>query len=356
MRTPQTTPVPSRMTATHSATRRTVVTVAKLALAAAILAYLLAQAHDGFNRLRNENIAWPLVGAGMLCTFAASTFSFIRWHLLIRAVGIDVRLVDTLRLGALGLALNFVSPGSIGGDFFKAVFLAHGQPGRRTEAVATVIADRVMGLLTMLLIASGGILVTDLADAASPALRILCRTILVTTVVTWSVVAWLLFVPGRSGLRFSRWAEAIPLVGRTIARLIGAAQTYRGQKPTLLAAFGLSAMLALCFIASFYLVARGLPIREPTWTEHLVIVPVAGLVGAIPITPSGLGTLELAVEELYKAVPGGVAVKRGDGTLVALARRVTELAVALVGLLFYLTHRREVEEVYAEAEEVAEEE
>ena len=341
---------------THSRTYRTVLTLAKLALAVAILGYLVAQAHDGFSRLMEQTIAWPVVGAGMLCTFAACTASFVRWHLLIRAVGIDVRLVDSLRLGALGLALNFVSPGSIGGDFFKAIFLAHGQPGRRTEAVATVVADRVVGLLTMLVFASIGILVSDLTHAPSPALRVLCRAIFTATVASWTGFAILMAVPGLSGRRVRGWAETVPLVGRTIARLLGAVQTYRSQKHMLLAAFGLSALVALFFISSFYLVAHGLPIKEPSWTEHLMIVPVAGLVGAIPITPSGLGTLELAVEELYKAVPGGEGVVRGDGTMVALARRVTELAVGLIGLVFYLSHRREVEQVYAEAEEIAEEE
>ncbi len=344
------------MTATHSATRRTVVTLAKLALAAAILAWLVAQAHEGFSRLLQERIAWPLLVGGMLCTFAAAAFSFVRWHLLIRAVGIEVRLVDTLRLGALGLALNFVSPGSIGGDFFKAIFLAHGQPGRRTEAVATVIIDRVLGLLTMLVLASAGILAMGLAGGPFSALRVLCRTALVTTVVCWTGAALLLALPGLTGPRVSRWFERIPVVGKTIARLLGAVQTYRSRKPILLAALGLSVLVAVFFIASYYLVARGLPVHEPSFTEHLMIVPVAGLVGAIPITPSGLGTLELAVEELYRAVPGGGAVERGDGTLVALARRVTELAVALVGLMFYFMHRREVEEVYAEAEEIADEE
>ena len=46
----------------------------------------------------------------------------------------------------------------------------------------------------------------------------------------------------------------------------------------------------------------------------------------------------------------------GDGTLVGLSRRVPDIAVALIGLVFYLTHRREVREVYAEAEEAADEE
>ncbi|MEX0610996.1 MAG: lysylphosphatidylglycerol synthase transmembrane domain-containing protein [Pirellulales bacterium] len=344
------------MTTTPSATRRTVLTVAKLALAVTILIYLFAQARGGFARLMEQRVSWPLLMAGMLCTLAASTISFVRWHLLIRAVGIHVRLVDTLRLGALGLALNFVSPGMIGGDFFKAIFLAHGQPGRRTEAVATVVADRLIGLLTMLVVASVGILASDLMEAQSAALRVLCDVILVTALVTWALVALLLFVRRRSEPRLIRWAKTPPLIGGTVARLVGTVQAYRSQKRTLLAAFGLSTLVALFFISSFYLVARGLPIEEPPWREHLVIIPVAALVGAIPITPSGLGTLELAVEELYQAVPGGVAVKQGEGALVALARRLTEMAVALVGLVFYLTHRREVEEVYAEAEELAEDE
>ena len=78
----------------------------------------------------------------------------------------------------------------------------------------------------------------------------------------------------------------------------------------------------------------------------------AGLVGAVPLTPNGLGTTELAIEELYKRMPG-VQVSPGDGTLVGIGRRVTDIAVALIGLGFYLSHRREVSEVFAEAEEVA---
>jgi uncharacterized protein (TIRG00374 family) len=338
----------------RSSIRRTVVMVIKLALAIAILGYLIAKARDGFARLPTEDIHWPLLAAALLCTFVAATLSFVRWHLLIRAVGITVRLVDSLRLGALGLALNFVSPGSIGGDFFKAVFLAHGQPGRRTEAVATVVADRMLGLLTMLVLASLGILATNLTATSTIPVRILCETILLSTLICWTGAALLFFVPALSGVRVSRWAESVPIVGRTVARLLGTVRAYRSQRRILIAAFGISTVMALFFVTSFYLVARGLPVHEPSWAEHLVIVPTAGLIGAIPITPSGLGTMELAVEELYETMPGGANSRQGEGTMVALGRRATELAVALVGLLFYLTHRRQIEEVYAEAEEAAE--
>jgi uncharacterized membrane protein YbhN (UPF0104 family) len=110
--------------------------------------------------------------------------------------------------------------------------------------------------------------------------------------------------------------------------------------------------MALCYVTSYWLVAQGLPIRAPSWQQHLLIVPTAGIVGAIPLTPSGLGTTELAIEELYKRMPG-VQVVPGDGTLVGIGRRATDIAVALIGLAFYLSNRSEVREVYAEAEQVA---
>jgi len=330
------------------------VTVLKLALAVTILVYLVLKARDSFADLRAQTIDWPLLFAGALCTFVAATLSFVRWHLLIRALGIEIHLLKTMSLGALGMALNFVSPGAIGGDFFKAVFLAHGQPGRRTEAVATVVTDRMLGLVTMLGLASGGILVTGLAGAESTSVRVLSRTILVSTTVCWTVVVLLLFVPALSGNRMQHWARSIPLAGTTLSRLLGTVRVYRTQKRTLVAAFAISIVMALFFVTSFYMVARGLPVHEPSWMEHLVIVPTAGLIGAIPITPSGLGTTELAVEELYETMPGGDEKRKGDGTMVAIARRATEVAVALIGLVFYLTHWRKVREVYAEAEKAAE--
>jgi uncharacterized protein (TIRG00374 family) len=336
-----------------SSIRRTLVTAVKLALALAILVYLVVKARAGFADLSKQSIHWPLLVAGLACTFLATALSFVRWHLLIRALGIDILLTKTMSLGALGVALNFVSPGAIGGDFFKAIFLAHGQPGRRTEAVASVVADRLLGLLTMLGLACGGILITGLALGAPGPARILSRTILITAAVCWMGAALFLFVPALSGARVIGWAASVPLVGSTAARLLGAVRVYRSQRRTLIAAFSISIAMALFFVTSFYMVARGLPVHEPTWTEHLVIVPTAGLVGAIPITPSGLGTTELAVEELYKTMPGGDENRQGDGTMVALARRATELAVALIGLIFYLTHWRKMREVYAEAEVAA---
>ncbi|HEX3599108.1 MAG TPA: lysylphosphatidylglycerol synthase transmembrane domain-containing protein, partial [Lacipirellulaceae bacterium] len=282
--------------------------IAKVGLAVGILTYLIIQARHGFARLSARSLSWPFLAAALLCSLATATLSFTRWHVLIRALNISSRLVDSLRLGALGFALNFVSLGSIGGDLFKAVFLAHGHPGQRTEAVATVFADRALGLLAMLSIASCGILVTGLTHVASPPLRALAQFILLVTLLGWVAFALLMFVGALSGNWITEKAARVPVIGKTAARLLGTVHIYRTRKSMLLVAFIMSAMMALCSITTFYLISRGLGIQGPPWSEHVVIVPMAGVVGAVPLTPSGLGTMEYAVEELYKAMPGGADV------------------------------------------------
>jgi hypothetical protein len=334
--------------------RRTVLLFAKLALAAAILAYLFVQVqrHEGFSRLVTQPKHWPLLAAALIATFAAVMLSFVRWHMLVGALGLSFRLVDAMRLGLLGFVLNFVALGTLGGDLFKAVFLARDHPGRRTAAVATVMADRLLGLLVMLLLASGGILAAGLTHDARPALAVLCNLILLATAVGWGGTLLLLFVPALLGPKLIGWVESVPWVGPTIHRLIDAVRAYRDQKPRLLAAGALSLVVDLLFVLSFYLVARGLPVHAPSLAQHLVIVPVANMAGALPLTPSGLGTMEAAAEVLYRAVPGGEASVPGDGTLVTLGHRVTMMAVALLGLLIYASQRAKWRDMIAEAEEM----
>jgi uncharacterized protein (TIRG00374 family) len=328
------------------------VTAAKIALAAAILGYLLIQVErqSGFSRLVHEPKVWHLLAIGLLCTLGAVTLTFVRWHVLLKVLGLDFRLRDTMRLGALGFALNFVSLGSIGGDLFKAIFAAKDSPGRRTEAVATVVVDRIVGLSMMLALASVATYFVDWSGAPSP-IKLLVFTIHVAAVALLVGVALLLAVPALSGERMRGLVGGVPLVGSTAARLIATISIYRDEKRRVLLACAISLVSSTLFILSFYFVAQGLPVQAPTLAQHFVIVPSANLAGAIPATPSGLGTMELAVDKLYQAVPGATAIPAGDGTLVAFGQRATMILVAAGCLAFYVLQRGDLREAMHEIEE-----
>jgi uncharacterized protein (TIRG00374 family) len=346
------------MNAPSNRLRHTLVVVTKIVLATALLGYLLVQVQQqaGFSRLVNEPKQWHFLALGLLCTATAITLGFIRWHWLLQAIGLDFRLMDSLRLGALGFALNFVSLGSIGGDLFKAIFAAKDSPGRRTEAVSTVILDRLVGMMMMLTLASVASFLVDWS-ASPAAIRVLVQTIRLTTVVMVTGVTLVLLVPALSGPGIRSMLARIPFAGPIAAKLIGIVSGYRNEKRYVLAACGISIFSNTFFILSFYFVAQGLPVQAPSLAKHFVIVPTANLAGAIPATPSGLGTMELAVEKLYQAVPKDTPIPTGDGTLVALGQRGTMILFAAVCLMFYVAQRgdlrkamHEIEEVEAEAE------
>src|SRR5436305_1095737 len=74
--------------------------------------------------------------------------TFYRWYVLVRAQNLQFTVMESLRLGLIGFYLSTFLPGSVGGDIIKAAFIARDQR-RRTVAVATVIADRIIGLAAL---------------------------------------------------------------------------------------------------------------------------------------------------------------------------------------------------------------
>ncbi len=108
------------------------------------LAGVLAQRHDG----RLFVLAFGLYMTGVL-------LAFLRWYLLVRALGLPFRLKDAYRLGFIGMLFNFVIPGAVGGDFVKAAYLCREQ-GTRTGPIASVVVDRIVGLLGLFLLACVG--------------------------------------------------------------------------------------------------------------------------------------------------------------------------------------------------------
>ena len=175
----------------------------KLLLAVAILGFLIVriQSHSGFERLLSQPKNWLLLLLAQGLILAGFSLSFVRWYLLIRGLGLPFHLRDAFRLGSLGYMLNQVSPGSVGGDLLKAVFIAKEHPEQKTEAVATVLLDRVIGLYAISLVASVGLML--LGQSTEP------NTILNTMrIIVWSAAA-----AGTVGLLLAMSPAATAIVG-----------------------------------------------------------------------------------------------------------------------------------------------
>ena len=165
--------------------KKLLITLLKFGVSIALLVYLVrgAAQDNAFEKLRDQPKDWnAFVGAFLLC-FLAVVLSIVRWYFLVRALELPFRLRDAFRLGFLGYLLNFFSLGNVGGDLFKAVFIAREQHGRRAEAVATVVVDRVIGLYVLFLVATTAIFWTGLWSSSVREIQVVCRATLICTVV-----------------------------------------------------------------------------------------------------------------------------------------------------------------------------
>ena len=301
-------------------------------------------------RALTENPREPrLLIASFSVILLADILTFLRWHLLLRTLHIPIRLRDTLRLGFLGHLLNFVAPGGVGGDLFKAVFVAHEQPNYRAEAVATILVDRACGVYALLLMSSAALWLSGLAAVSHLIASIAYMTYSLTVLGT--IALPVVLTPRLVDSKLARRTTRVRRIGPIIQRLLDAIRKFQHSKPQLIMVGLISLSVHVLLALGIYLASLGLYENIPTLTEHFVISPLAGVAGAIPLTPGGLGSYELTMAYLYDLF--SPANDLGRGLVVALCFRVTSILVASIGVVLYWLRHREVMQVLHEAEEQA---
>lgn len=325
----------------------------KFALAAGILGYLIydASRKPDFHRMLEQPMNYGLLAGGFLLFLTATMISFVRWRLLVISLGFPFSMKEAVRLGFLGYLLNFVAPGGVGGDLFKAVAIAKQYPGRRAQAAATVVLDRIIGLYALFLVASVAVLIEGLWFAESQPVRVAAKATIIGTVVG-AIGIVMLLIPGFTSGKLSQSLARIPKVGHIFHQLLEAVRLYRERLGTIVAAVLLSFVIHMVSVSGFAMLGNSMVGESPTLGEQFVIVPLAMFAGALPITPNGLGTFEASIEYLYPNM-SKAHVPAARGLLVSLIYRLVTIGIALVGVVIYFFSRREVSATLHDAEEPA---
>src|SRR5690606_19748337 len=92
-----------------------------------------------------------LLSVGLI--IVGSLLAIYRWTLLLRAAGVETGVWRAVSLTFIGLFFNTVMPGLTGGDLVKAVYIARDHRKKKTEAILTVLLDRVLGIAGLALVA-----------------------------------------------------------------------------------------------------------------------------------------------------------------------------------------------------------
>lgn len=302
---------------------------------------------------------WEYLLAAAGLAIGCTALQLYRWYLLVRALDLPFSGRGAVRLGLVGYYYNSFLPGSVGGDAVKAFFIAHGRPDRKAAAVATVVADRLIGLFGLILYVAvvGGACwaAGDEQIGANDYLQtiiVVCAGLAAAGVAGYAVVALL---PDRPGDRIGATLRGVPKLGGTLGELWLTAWTYGRRPGTVLAAVGLSAVVHTGMVLMLHLAVRVFPPADlsllGTLPEHFVIGPMGFIGQAFFPAPGGVGGGEALFGYLYAVlkanlIAAGLAVEKevvAVGVAGRLSMRLVEWTLGLVGYIAYLRMRDEAQ-------------
>jgi glycosyltransferase 2 family protein len=251
-----------------------------------------------------------------------------RWFILLHSINDRPPFSRLLYLYFVGFFVNNFIPSGFGGDVVKIVSLRQ-QYGRGTEALSSVVMDRLTGLVGSSLIALVALIWNALNQTTPIALP--SSLLAAITVMSVGIPVGFLLIRWKDPLailaRYYRTVNQLPFYGR-VERLIDTVHRY--PFPTLVYALLISLPFTLNLILIQYCIARAVSLDLPLAVFPL-FVPLIALVNLLPFTLNGLGVREGVY--LFLFVPLGVAPEAA--VAMSLAFYFLRFGAGIVGGLLF---------------------
>lgn len=234
-----------------------------------------------------ERYRWPWLLGALALTAASWPVAAWRWKLFARRFPFGRLLGLTL----IGLFYSVVLPGQLAGELVKAWRLAKGQTDAERLA-ATVLIDRVIGLVSLLVVALAGVV----ASARHLPAGLLPLFVVLIVVCVCGIFALNVAAFRNFARRIAGWLESTRLrrLGHSLQRAIDAWREF-GRSPALLAVnLVLGVAFQLLAVALFALLADNLAIHLPV-ADWAWIFGVVSLAVLIPVSVGGIGLREGAL-------------------------------------------------------------
>jgi hypothetical protein len=302
--------------------------IVRLIVTAAILAFLATTIDMGAAARAVAAIDRGYLAAVLVLVAIDRTVMILRWVLLLRASGIRVSASHAANIFLVSSFVGSFLPAGVGGDAARAWGLTR-VTSEGSEALASVVVDRLLGILSLVAMGVVGLVAWTPADGSD-----------------WRSIAAIGVLVGASVAAFftDRIVRAIVpdhlqswrLTGRLL-RVTDAVSRYRGRGGVLVHVMVWSVVVQLLRITQAYLLGLGLGIAVP-FRYYLLFMPVGLLMLLLPISVSGFGLPQGVIVWLLR--PMGVADEQSFAlsTLIVL----TGLAGNLPGLVLWLRQRRQI--------------
>jgi hypothetical protein len=239
-----------------------------------------------------------------------------RWQLLAAVLKVHGRYREFLAYTFVGMFTNLFVPGLLAGDAARSVYLGR-RHGRMGEAIASVVADRAVGLVGLFWLAAFTAIFLNFAPIPSS---------VITPTIAVGAIAFAGF------LAAPLVARLIHLMPRPVRRAGGIVAPYLHHPLTLIPAIALSILLQVTLAVGQYILAAGLGLTTPL-SLFVLCVPIANVFASLPLTLNGLGIRESA----YLLLFGMAGMRKEDAIALGLLWFAVTLAGGLTGAIAFAT-------------------
>ena len=317
----------------------------KFALAAAVVAYLIFHGDIAWEPIRSSLHEWRYSLTAFLILAATPAGHFYRWQSLLRAGGVFLPNGEVFSYLMVSKFFNMAFPGYVSGDVLRGYYVfrrttsepesAADQAGRNWKAVpptvvASIIFDRVAGLLPLIIFCLVGLLGSLWYPLPS---RFMLAGALVagTCVAVIGILFWMAY-------RLAELPAVLLWIGRRLhceesLRFLHEVTHFYVRNLRLMGKIlGLSFLTQGASLLSFILLGAALKVQIPL-VAYFMFVPLGLMLTAIPVTPAGLGVGQVAFLSLFHIV--GTAHGANLYTLYA----ASYVLINLCGAVFYVSAR-----------------
>lgn len=226
-------------------------------------------------RIRWVHIPVPFLLFGSL--FVVNAW---RWRALLGALGYRIPFRSAFELTLISQFFSLFLPSTVGGDVFKAVFVARGRADK-TKPVLSVFVDRLLGVGGLVVLACLALA----AKADDPRFALASKVILATAAGGALAAAFAMSRRVRRLLQWERLAARFPALGEIDKALVA----YRGATGILAACLASSVGIHVLLAVAHWMYGRALGFASGGLADFLVIVPIVNTIKSIPVSISGIG-------------------------------------------------------------------
>jgi glycosyltransferase 2 family protein len=305
-------------------------TIVSILVPLAIIAFFVALNRESLSKVPEliGGASPALVLVAFLVFYLGFPMRGLRWALLLRGTGFQIRVKDSTEILYLSWLVNCLVPAKLG-DVYRAYLLRINSTASLSRTFGTVFIERIMDIFTIALlgIAAG---YWSFRSGLPPSIQLL----FVVALVVVALLAVGLFTLRNFGRRL---VIALPLPRRIVEfydrfeeGVFGALQ--RRQLPALGA---LSVAIWMTEAMRLYFVVRalGFPDVELGISGAVFVALIGSLLTAVPLSPAGLGIVEAGIVGVLTLVYN---VPLPEATAIALLDRVISVfSVIVLGSILY---------------------